>query len=180
RHPVDIGYTEALARMLTRVRFGALDLLMVDLAPGLEALSRLAQIVPRVNLIAVCHPSGASARDLTATLNFAAESGVAVCGVIENMAGFSCDGCHSVRPLMPQGSIAAAARSLGVALLERLPFDPRLAETCDRGTIFVREYPDAPLTRQIATIAQALVRWTDSASTAPPADPTRGLAAGQS
>jgi hypothetical protein len=57
---------------------------------------------------------------------------------------------------MPQGSVAAAARAAGVTLLERLPFDPRLAETSDRGTIFVREYPDTPLGKQLVAMANAI------------------------
>ncbi|HLW69506.1 MAG TPA: P-loop NTPase [Candidatus Binataceae bacterium] len=177
--PSSDGYTEALARMLGRIRFGALDILLIDLAPGLEALSRLMPIAPQANLIAVCHPSGAAARDLIAMLNFAAESSALVHGVIENMAGFSCDGCHAVRPLMPQGNIAAATRSAGVALLERLPFDPRLAESCDRGAIFIREYPEAPLTRQLIAIAEGLGRLIDAVSSPPVPAIERGMESSQ-
>ena len=73
------------------------------------------------------------------------------------MAGFNCDGCHSVRPLLPYGSVAAHARQVAAPLLERLPFDPRFAETCDRGAIFMREYPQTPLAKQIAALAQVVM-----------------------
>jgi len=74
------------------------------------------------------------------------------------MVGFNCDGCHSVRPLMPHGDLAAVAKSSGVPVLARLPFDPRLAECCDRGVIFIREYGDTPLARQLITLAQSIDR----------------------
>jgi len=44
----------------------------------------------------------------------------------------------------------------GIPVLGRLPFDPRLAECSDRGLIFVREYADTPLARQLTALAQAL------------------------
>jgi ATP-binding protein involved in chromosome partitioning len=156
RSPVPVGYTNALVRLFAETRFGALDLLLVDLAAGLEAFVRFTQIVSNAGLVAVCHPSELSARATAAMLTLATDSHITVLGVIENMAGFSCDSCHTVRPLMPQGSVAAAARAAGVTLLERLPFDPRLAETSDRGTIFVREYPDTPLGKQLVAMANAI------------------------
>jgi len=58
--------------------------------------------------------------------------------------------------LMPHGDLAAIANSAGVPVLARLPFDPRLAECCDRGVIFVREYADTPLARQLIALAQAI------------------------
>ena len=74
-----------------------------------------------------------------------AKSGAAVLGLIENMTGFSCDGCRSVRPLMPEGNLAGMASDLDLPVIGRLPFDPRLAEAADRGTLFVHEFADAPL-----------------------------------
>lgn len=156
------GYTRSLARLLSDTRFGALDLLIIDLAPGLEAFARLAQLAPKTKLVAVCHPSALSTHATAALLAFAAERHATVVGVVENMAGFICDNCHSVRPLMPQGSVGAAARNAGVPVLERFPFDPRLAETGDRGTVFVREYPDTPLGKQLLALADAVDRTASS------------------
>jgi hypothetical protein len=48
------------------------------------------------------------------------------------------------------------ANAAGIPVLGRLPFDPRLAECSDRGLIFVREYADTPLARQLTALAQAL------------------------
>jgi len=154
--PAEFGYAATLRRLLGQTRFGTLDFLLIDLAPGIEQLYRITKIVPRAGLVLISHPSELSTRAARSALDFAAQSSTAVLGIVENMAGFNCDGCHSVRPLMPQGGLAALAREAGVPLLGRLPFDPRFAETCDRGVLFVREYADTPLAKQIVALAQML------------------------
>jgi ATP-binding protein involved in chromosome partitioning len=154
--PAEFGYAATLRRLLGQIRFGALDLLLIDLAPGLEQLYRIVKIVPRAHLVLMSHPSELSAHAAKSALDFAAQNSTTVLGIVENMTGFNCDGCHSVRPLMPQGGLATLAREAGVPLLGRLPFDPRFAETCDRGVLFVRQYAETPLAKQIIALAQSL------------------------
>lgn len=153
-HPNEFGYLATLRRLLGQSRFGVLDLVLVDLASGIEHIYRLLKIVPRAKLLLATHPSELSARAMRAAIGIASQHSDAVIGVVENMAGFNCDGCHRVRPLMPYGAVAMHARDAGALLLERLPFDPRFAETCDRGVIFVREYAQTPLGKQLIALAQ--------------------------
>jgi len=155
-HPNEFGYLTTMRRLLGRCRFGPLDLVLVDLASGVENIYRLLKIVPRAKLLLTSHTSELSARATRAAIGIASQHPDAVIGVVENMAGFNCDGCHSVRPLMPYGAVATHAREAGASLLERLPFDPRFAETCDRGLIFVREYPQTPLAKQIVALGEAI------------------------
>jgi len=153
---VELGYSATLRRLLANTRFGTLDLLLIDLAPGLEPLYRIVRLVPRASLIVISHPSELSSRAAKEALEFAARSSIAIVGVVENMAGFSCDGCHSVRPLMPQGALATLARDAQAPMLGRLPFDPRFAESSDRGTLFVREHAETPLAKQLVALAASL------------------------
>ena len=155
-HPNEFGYLATMRRLLGRSRFGALDLILVDLAAGIEHVYRLLKIVPRAKVLLASHPTELSSRATRAAIGIASQHPDAVIGVVENMAGFSCDGCHQVRPLMPYGALAMHAREAGTTLLERLPFDPRFAQTCDRGVIFVREYPQTPLGKQLTALANAI------------------------
>jgi ATP-binding protein involved in chromosome partitioning len=155
-HPNEFGYLSAMRRLLAQSRLGPLDFILVDLAPGIEQIYRLLKIVPRAKLLLASHPSDLSARALRAAVAAAAPLSGVVIGVVENMAGFNCDGCHRVRPLMPYGAVAMHARQAGTLVLERLPFDPRFAESCDRGVIFVREYPQTPLAKQLVALAQVV------------------------
>ena len=153
---VEVGYSKTLRQLFEQTRLGALDLLLIDLPPGIEAVTRLIRMTPQAGLVILTHPSELSARSARALGELAAANATPVIGVIENMAGFSCEGCHSVRPLMPQGAVAPVAHDLGIPLIERLPFDPHLAETTDRGVLFVREYPDTPLGKQLIAMAQVI------------------------
>ena len=155
-HPNEFGYLATMRRLLGQSRFGVLDLILVDLAPGIEHIYRLLKIVPRAKLVLASHPSELAARATRAAIAIALQHQDSLIGVVENMAGFNCDGCHRVRPLMPYGALATHAREAGALLLERLPFDPRFAETCDRGVIFVREYAQTPVGKQLAALAHAI------------------------
>jgi ATP-binding protein involved in chromosome partitioning len=165
RKVVEVGYTKTLRQLFEQSRVGALDLLLVDLAPGIEAVGRLNRILPHAGLVIVTNSAELSARAAHALGEFATANGMSVIGLIENMAGFSCDGCRSVRPLLPQGAVVPVANELGVPLLQHLTFDPHLAETSDRGTLFVREYSDTPLAKQLVLIAQAVDRAIKSKAT---------------
>jgi ATP-binding protein involved in chromosome partitioning len=154
--PVELGYGATLRRLLTQTRLGMIDLLLIDLAPGIDQLFRIAQIAPLSGALIVTQPSEISVRASRSAIEMAALCSTPIIGMVENMVGFNCDGCHSVRPLMPHGDLAAVANSAGIPVLARLPFDPRLSECCDRGVIFVREYGDTPLARQLIALAQAI------------------------
>jgi Mrp family chromosome partitioning ATPase len=152
----EFGFLMTMRRLLGRARFGPLDLALIDLAPGVEQIYRLLKLIPRAGLVVLSHSSDLSARSMKSALGVVAEKSGSVLGVVENMAGFNCDNCHTVRPLMPYGAVGTLARAMSVPLLERLPFDPRLAESCDRGVLFIRDYPQTPLAKQIISLANAI------------------------
>jgi len=67
------------------------------------------------------------------------------------MSGYYCGACDEIRPLFPSDS----AVDLDLPLLGRVPFDPQLAEICDRGeTISMPE--DSPCTKAIRDICDAV------------------------
>ena len=145
-------------RRLVGARFGPLDLMLIDLASGLSQLHSLAEVIELTGVVMVTRPSEACVRATHDALKTVAHDGLAVLGLIENMLGFNCDSCHTVRPLFPQGNFPGLAQSVEAPILGRLPFDPRLADCTERGTLFVREYPGAPLSKQFAAIAANLER----------------------
>ena len=153
--PFEVDYRAALRRLLG-ARFGPLDLMLIDLASGLSQLHCLAEVVELAGVVMVTRPSEACVRATRDALKIIAHDGVAVLGLVENMLGFNCDSCHTVRPLFPQGDFTGLAHLVEAPILGRLPFDPRLADCAERGALFVREYPDAPLAKQFAAIAANL------------------------
>jgi len=171
---LEIDYSGALRRLI-EARFGPLDLMLIDLASGLSSLHCLAEVIELTGIVMVTRPSEACVRATHDALKIIAHDKIAVLGLIENMLGFNCDSCHTVRPLFPQGNFPGLAQTVGAPILGRLPFDPRLADCAERGALFLREYPEAPLTKQFAAIAttleQEITRRTAVAAAAPSPPP---------
>ena len=151
--PVELGYSEAINRILAQSQFGNVDLLLIDLATGLDRLYSLASVVTLDGVVLLSHPSTqdtSAARDL---LKIGRGIGAPIVGIVENMVGFNCDACRSVRPLFPEGDLHGIAREAAVPILARLAFEPRLADSTDRGVLFVREYASTPTGKVLADIA---------------------------
>jgi ATP-binding protein involved in chromosome partitioning len=154
--PVRLTHSSALLRMLSQTRFGPLDLLIIDLAPGLEELCRLMRLLTPTGVILVTHTSGSAAIAIRHALDMNKEIAAPIVGAIENMVAFGCDNCRSVRPLFPQGEAARVAREADIPVIARLPFDPRFAESSDRGKIFVSESSDTPIGKQLTEMARQI------------------------
>jgi ATP-binding protein involved in chromosome partitioning len=154
--PVQLNHSGALRRMLSQTRFGPLDLLIIDLAPGLEDLYRMMRMFTPTGVILVTHPSGSEATALRHALDMNKEIAAPIIGTIENMVAFACDTCRSVRPLFPHGETSRIARDADIPIIARLPFDPRFAESSDRGRIFVSESADAPISKQLTEMARQI------------------------
>jgi ATP-binding protein involved in chromosome partitioning len=155
--PLEIDWRATMRRLLG-ARFGPLDLMLVDLASGIAQLHHLAGMLDLAGVVVVTRPSEAAARATHAALEAIAHAHAPVLALVENMLGFNCDSCHTTRPLFPQGAVPELAQSAQALALQRLPFDPRLADSCERGIIFVREYPDTPLAKLFSAIAQGVDR----------------------
>ncbi len=156
REPLEASHSAAVARMLAQTRFGNLDLLLVDLAPGFDRLHRLASLVMPAGVLLVTRPSADDARGLARIFAMRKRLGLPILGVVENMVGFSCNNCRSVRPLFPEGEVSRVTREAGIEIVARLPFDPRFAESSERGRLFAQEYADSPLAKQIAEMARRI------------------------
>jgi ATP-binding protein involved in chromosome partitioning len=121
----------SLAELLAAVHWGPLDLLLVDLPPGPERTAQFADFLgPRAAMLLVSIPSalarGVVARAVDALRPLANRR----LGYVENMSGYACAGCGTVRPLFPQDPDAP---QLGIPCLGRVPFDPELARQSDLG-----------------------------------------------
>jgi ATP-binding protein involved in chromosome partitioning len=170
--PIEMNETDALGRMLSQARLGVLDLLVIDLGPGLDRLHSLLRMAPVSGALLLTHTSGMASAAMRKAFEYSRASGINFVGVVENMAGFNCEECRSVRPLWPEGEVASIAAGASVRLLGRIAFDPRLAESADRGFLFVREHAATPTGKSLAEMAALLetllsVRTREGAPTQP-------------
>ena len=154
--PAEPDESQMLRRLLAETRFGFLDLLLIDLAPGLDHFERISKLANLSGVVFVTQSSDVALRSMRRAIDLAAQNATPVLGIVENMAGFYCGQCQSVRPLFPQGDALGLRREFEPSILGRLPFDPRLAESCDHGVPFIRQYADSPLARKVLALAERL------------------------
>jgi len=142
-----------LGEILESFEWGALDVLMFDLPPGAERTVQYADFLgPRTSFVLVTIPSEVSRGVVARSVAALSKKPNRLLGYVENMSGYYCRDCNSVKPLFA----ASEAAALGIPCLGTVPFDPELARQCDLG-IPLRELPDTPVGRALDHVAQQLL-----------------------
>jgi ATP-binding protein involved in chromosome partitioning len=147
----------AFREFLSDTIWGALDCLFLDLPPGTDRIATLADILPGLTgIILVTIPSEVSHLVVRRSLALARNLKIPMLGLIENMAGYECQYCHTIGDLFRLGGGERLASDFGIRLLGELPFDPRLARSGDSGIPFVAVHPDTTTGRIFQAIAREL------------------------
>lgn len=128
-----------ITQFLSDVDWQDLDYLIIDSPPGTgdEPLS-VAQLIPDLTgAIIVTTPQEVALLDSRKAVNFARAVNIPIIGVIENMSGLTCPHCGKQISLFKKGGGEKAARELNVPFLGRLPLDPDIVTSGDKGKPFV-------------------------------------------
>jgi len=145
-----------LAELLAAVHWGPLDVLLVDLPPGPERTAQFADFLgPQAAVLLVSIPSALARGVVARSVSALAPLPNRLLGHVENMSGYACAGCGTVRPLFPESREAA---ELDLPCLGRVPFDPQLAALSDDGRA-ITEAPEAGLVAAaLAEVARNLIK----------------------
>jgi ATP-binding protein involved in chromosome partitioning len=141
-----------LGEILGAFEWGTLDLLLVDLPPGSDRTVQYADYLgERASFLLVTIPTqvarGVVARSIAALRKCPNRR----LGYIENMSGYFCRDCNTIKPLFESDGA-----DLGLPCLGTVPFDPELARHCDLGKPFT-DLRDSPAGQALDRIAQRLV-----------------------
>ena len=143
-----------LGDLLAGVGWGKLDYLLIDLPPGAERTVQYADFFgAKAAIVLVTNPSDLSRGVVSRSLAALGKARSRVLGYVENMKGYACEGCDSIRPLFPESSSV----DLGVPSLGAAPFDPAVAAACDRGEP-PRGDPDGPAWHAVLDISRRIRR----------------------
>ncbi|HEY0249296.1 MAG TPA: P-loop NTPase [Gryllotalpicola sp.] len=147
-----------IQQFLTEVYFGDLDVLLLDLPPGTgDVAISVGQLLPNAEVLVVTTPQPAAAEVAVRSGALAAQTGQAVYGVVENMAGLpQPDG--TVLELFGSGGGVAVAAELGAPLLGSVPISVALREGGDAGSPVVLAHPDDPAARVLTAVAAGMAR----------------------
>jgi ATP-binding protein involved in chromosome partitioning len=143
-----------LRELLADTDWGALDFLFLDLPPGPDRFSTVAQVLPDLDgVVVVTIPAAVSHLVVKKTVSVAREHSARLTGLVENMAGYFCQTCGDIQPLFPNADTRGMAEAMELPYLGAVPFDPRMAEASDRGIPFVLEYGETPAGEVLGEIA---------------------------
>ncbi len=152
----------ALGDLLGRTRWGELETLVVDLAPGADRLPAFSQLVPFLSgTLAVTIPTDVALLAVERSIRRAHEARIPVIGLVENLGSAVCGACGVEGPLFREADLGVLARRLDVEIVARIPFDPELARAADQGRPFVLESGDTPAGRAFRALAARVVLRAD-------------------
>ena len=153
RGPMLMG---ALQQMLTQVKWGDLDVLIVDLPPGTgDVQLSLCQNVPVTGALVVSTPQDVALLDARKAIDMFGKLKAPIAGLIENMSVYVCPNCGHEAHLFGQGGVRAEAERLGAPLLSEIPLTLGLRESGDAGR--PAALGDDPAAEAFAALAARLV-----------------------
>lgn len=144
-----------LAELLAAACWGPLDVLLVDLPPGPERTAQFADFLgPQAAVLLVSIPSALARGVVARSVSALAALPNRLLGYVENMSGYACADCGTVRPLFPESREAA---ELALPCLGRIPFDPRLAALSDDGRAITEIDGTGLVAAALAEVAHHLI-----------------------
>jgi ATP-binding protein involved in chromosome partitioning len=149
---------KAIQQFLSDVKWGELDMIVVDLPPGTgdEILSILQSIPDIDGVIIVSTPQEVAVLDARRAIRLVEKMGVQILGIIENMSEFVCPHCGMSYNLFGESVTQKAANEFGIKHLGSLPLDPRIISFSDKGTPFVVEDPESKAAKAFGEIVDQL------------------------
>jgi ATP-binding protein involved in chromosome partitioning len=134
----------ALMQMARQVRWGTLDVLVIDMPPGTgDTQLSIAQQLALSGAVIVSTPQDIALIDARKGLEMFKKVNVPILGLVENMSTFICPHCQEETKIFSHGGAKAEAEKLGYPLLAEIPLDPTLRELTDTGKPLVLHAPDS-------------------------------------
>jgi len=141
--------------------WGDVELLIVDLPPGTGdvQLSMISKHKP-MGAVIVSTPQDLALMDATRAVGLFEQADVPIIGMVENMAGYLCPHCGEFSDPFGSGGAEAAAGTMGLDFLGRVPLDIGIRTASDEGTPPAAR--DDALARPFLAIAARIGAWLDT------------------
>jgi len=148
---------KALTQFLKDVDWGELDYLLVDLPPGTGDVSMtLAELLPQAKFLIVTTPQDTARKVARRAAEMADKVRLEVCGVVENMSGFTTPSGERFQ-IFGEGGGQALAEEIDVPLLGKVPLTMPLRIQADAGLPLVMHDPDDPAAQALRQTARGLI-----------------------
>lgn len=123
-----------LQKMLYETDWGELDVLLIDLPPGTgDVPLSLKQMIAIDGALVVSTPQDVAILDAIKAINSFDQLEIPLCGIIENMAGFTAPGTEEVYYLFGEGKGEELASRFQVPCIGSIPLLPAVCLGCEEG-----------------------------------------------
>ena len=146
---------------LLDAEWGNADTIIVDLPPGTgDVQLTMMQKHKPTGAVIVSTPQDLALMDAARAIGMFEQGDVPIVGMVENMAGYICPHCGEESEPFGQGGAEAAAKSMGLAFLGRIPLDLTIRQDSDAGRPPAAH--DGPQGEAFAAIARRVATWLDN------------------
>ncbi|MDP3674051.1 MAG: Mrp/NBP35 family ATP-binding protein [Novosphingobium sp.] len=143
---------------LIDAEWGDADTLVIDLPPGTgDVQLTMMQKHKPTGAVIVSTPQDLALMDAARAIGMFEQGDVPIVGMVENMAGYICPHCGEASEPFGQGGAEAAAKSMGLPFLGRIPLDLTIRQDSDAGRPPAAH--DSPQGEAFAAIARRVAEW---------------------
>ena len=133
RGPIIAG---TVTQFWTDVIWGDVDFMFVDMPPGTgDVPLTVFQSLPLDGIIIVTSPQELVSMIVTKAVNMARKMDIPILGIVENYSYLECPDCGKRISVFGESHVDEAAAKEDVAVLGKIPIEPKLAAAADKGTI---------------------------------------------
>lgn len=119
---------------LIDANWGDAEVLVLDLPPGTGDIQlSMVQKYKPAGAVIVSTPQDLALIDATRAIDLFNHAGVPVIGLVENMAGYACPHCGEISDPFGMGGAEAAAKTMDLPFLGRVPLDMAIRKASDAG-----------------------------------------------
>jgi len=147
-----------LSQFCTRVEWGSLDYLIIDLPPGTgDVQLSLAQMLPLTGAVIVTTPQEIALQDVRKALNMWEKVRVPAIGIVENMSYFRADDGKEYR-IFGEGGGQMLARKFNSKLLAQMPLVIEVRKGGDEGKPIVIRDPASEVSLSFRDLARKVAQ----------------------
>ena len=133
RGPIIAG---TVKQFWTDVIWNDVDFMFVDMPPGTgDVPLTVFQSLPVDGIIVVTSPQELVSMIVTKAVKMAQAMNIPILGIVENMSYVVCPDCGKAFQIYGESHVEEEAGKNGLKVLGRLPIDPKLAKSCDKGAM---------------------------------------------
>nr|WP_300094487.1 Mrp/NBP35 family ATP-binding protein [Sedimentibacter sp.] len=133
RGPVIAG---TVKQFWTEVIWNDIDYLFVDMPPGTgDVPLTVFQSMPVDGIVVVTSPQELVSMIVEKAVKMAEMMNIPILGIVENLSFFKCPDCNKEYKIFGESNIDEVAKNHNLKVVAKLPIDPKIASSCDKGLV---------------------------------------------